>query len=43
MIVVNGKSSSGKRIWSLNIHYFFMTDKFEKENVNIEYCTTDEM
>ena len=40
---INGKGSAGKRIRALNIHYFFMTDQVEEENVQIKYCLTDKM
>ena len=43
MMEVNGKRSSGKRSWALNINYFLMTDKVEKENVQIKCCTRDKM
>ena len=33
LMEVNGKRSAGKRIQVLNICYFLMADKVEKENV----------
>ena len=43
LLEIDGKSSSGTRIWSMNVHYFFMTDQVEKENVQIKYFPTDHM
>ncbi len=43
LLEVNGRKSAGKRSRALNIRYFFMTDQVEKGNVQIEYCSTDEM
>ena len=39
----NGKQSSSKRTRHLNIRYFFLTDQYERGNISIEYCPTDEM
>ena len=39
----NGKQSSSKRIWALNICYFFLTDQIKKGNLTMEYCLTLEM
>ena len=39
----NGKASSGKRTWHLNIHYFFLTDQVINNNVSIQLCRTDDM
>ena len=43
LLEVNGKISAGNRIRELNIFCFLMTDKFEKENLQIKYCPTDNM
>ena len=43
LLGVNGKRSLVKIIHALNICYFSMKDKFEKENLQIKYCPTDEM
>ena len=39
----NGKASSGKRTKHINIRYFFITDRINKRELNVEYCPTDEM
>ena len=43
IIEVNGKISAGNRIRELNIFCFLMTDKFEKENLQIKYFPTYDM
>jgi hypothetical protein len=39
----NGKSSSGKRTRHFDIKYFYVTDLVGRNEVKIEYCSTDEM
>ena len=39
----NGRKSAGKRSRHLNIRYFFVTDQKAKNNIQIEYCPTDQM
>ncbi len=39
----NGKASSGKRTWHINIWYFFITDRVNMKEVQIEWCPTKEM
>ena len=39
----NGKSSSGKRTRQINIRYFFIKDRQDSGEVDIEYCPTEEM
>jgi hypothetical protein len=39
----NGKESSGKRTWHFDIKYFYVTDLVGRNEVKIEYCSTDEM
>jgi hypothetical protein len=39
----NGKYSSGKRTRHFNIKLFYITDLIECNQVQIEYCPTDEM
>jgi hypothetical protein len=39
----NGRTSSGKKTRHINIRYFFVRDRIEKGEVQIEYCPTDEM
>ena len=39
----NGKESSGKRTRHFDIKYFYVTDLVGRDEVKIEYCSTDEM
>ena len=39
----NGKNSSSRRTKHINIRYFFVKDRNEKGEINIEYCPTDIM
>ena len=39
----NGRKSAGKRSRHLNIRYFFVTNQKAKNNIQIEYCPTDQM
>ncbi len=39
----NGKASRGKRTRHINIHYFFITDQVNMEEVAIERCPTKKM
>jgi hypothetical protein len=39
----NGKESSGKRTRRFDIKYFYMTNLVGRNEVTIEYCSTDEM
>ncbi len=39
----NGKESSGKRTRHFDIKYFYVTDLVGRNEVKIEYCSTDEM
>jgi hypothetical protein len=39
----NGKESSGKRKRHFDIKYFYVTDLISRDEVEIEYCSTDEM
>jgi hypothetical protein len=39
----NGKASSGKGTWHINIRYFFITDRIARKEVVIQYCPTKEM
>ena len=43
MLETNGRRSAGKRNRALNVRYFFLTDQIERDNVTVEYCSTDEM
>jgi hypothetical protein len=37
----NGKASSGKHTQHINIQYFFITDRVNMKEVEIEWCTTN--
>jgi hypothetical protein len=39
----NGKASSSKLTKHINIRYFFITDRFKKEEVSVVWCPTGEM
>jgi hypothetical protein len=39
----NGKMSSSKHTWHLEIRFFFITDNVAKKNLRIEDCPTDDM
>jgi hypothetical protein len=39
----NGKASSGKGTWHINIRYFFITDRITGKEVGIQYCPTKGM
>ena len=39
----NGMKSVGPRSRHINIRYFFITDQYQKGNIDIKYCPTDDM
>ena len=39
----NGKASSSKRTWHINIRYFFVTDRIANNELNVEWCPTGQM
>jgi hypothetical protein len=39
----NGKASSGKCIRHFNIKYFYITDLIQCNDIQIEYCPTEEI
>ena len=39
----NGKASSSKRTKHINIRYFFIKDRYDKKELTIQYCPTDDM
>ena len=39
----NGRGSSSKRTRHIDIRYFFIKDRVDKDEVKIEYCNTDTM
>ena len=43
LLEANGKASSGKRTKHINIRYFFVTDRIQKGDVELEWCPTAEM
>ena len=43
ILEMNGKGSSGKRTRHINIRYFFIKDRVESKEINIQYCHTHDM
>jgi hypothetical protein len=43
LLETNGKKSTGKRTWALNIRCLFLTDQVEKGDVTIVYCPAGNM
>ena len=43
LLLNNGKASSVKRTWAINICYFFLHDQQMKGNLSVKYCPTGEM
>ena len=43
LLLNNGKGSSTKCTRHLNIRYFFLSDKIAKNELQIQYCPTDDM
>ena len=39
----NGRASTGKRSGHINVRYFFVTDRIEKNELTVEHCPTKEM
>ena len=39
----NGRQSSGQRTRHVNIRYFFIKDKIEQNEIQLEYCPTNNM
>ena len=39
----NGKMSSSQRTRHINIRYFFIKDKIEREEISVVYCPTEDM
>ena len=39
----NGKMSCGQKSRHINIRYFFIKDKIEKETIQVVYCPTESM
>ena len=39
----NGTISSSKRTRHINIRYFFVTDRINKNEIKVEYCNTKDM
>jgi hypothetical protein len=39
----NGKASSGKRTWHINNGYFFIANRVNMKEVEVEWCSTKEM
>ena len=43
LLANNGRASSSKRTCHMNIWYFFVTDRIQAGDLQVEYCPTDEM
>ena len=39
----NGRASSGKRTKHINVRYFFIKDRIDKKELEVEYCKTEDM
>jgi hypothetical protein len=39
----NGKASSGRGTWHINIRYFFITHRIARKEIAVQYCPTKEM
>jgi hypothetical protein len=39
----NRRSSRGKRMWHINIRYYFISDQVKSKEVSIKYCPTRDM
>ena len=39
----NGQKSSSKRTKHINVRYFFIKDRIENGELQVEYCPTEEM
>ena len=43
LLAKNGRDSAGKRSRHIDARYFFIKDCYERGELDIEYCPTDEM
>ena len=43
LLLENGRASSSKRTRHLNIRYYFLSDKVAKGELEVKYCSTDDM
>ena len=43
LLLENGRESSSKRTRHLNIRYYFLTDRIKKNELKVQYCSTDDM
>jgi hypothetical protein len=43
LLETNGKASSGKRMWHINIQYFFVTDRVKKKECEVEWIPREDM
>ena len=39
----NGRHSSGKKTWHIEIRYYFITDQIKRKNIRLTYCPTEAM
>jgi len=43
VLAENGKASSSKRMWHLNVRYYFITDQIKKGHMKVAFCPTQDM
>ena len=43
LLANNGRASSSKWTWHMNICYFFVTDHIQVGDIQVDYCPTDDM
>ena len=43
LLEINGRSSSTKRTKHMNIHFFLVKDRLDKEEMSIDHCGTNDM
>ena len=39
----NGRQSVGKRAKHINVRYFFIHDRINREEITVKHCPTDDM
>ena len=42
-LLKNGRNSASKQSGHINIWYFWIVDRLKKENIEVEYCSTERM
>ena len=43
LLLENGRESSSKRTRHINIRYYYLKDRIENKDLEIKYCSTDDM